>query len=264
MSQRQKDRSDSGRHRRPDPRRARGPVAVHWVAELARRGGRHTPGRIRARRQSAGQALPSDPAFFRNESPSAPAWAPPEVLRLNPRTVLIWPDEAAVGFGDAWHEFSYGLSRERSADTATEDGWKLELFNGGYPGGGRPGRRLMTFTLNQADYLDQHAFIDQALKEYRRRFTLPNQDYYDVHSRLIFLLKFNEVELARQSIRDFAADNPTDWTDQLLLWTIDHQVNPAAAKQLEAVDRMGDASAWLLVAGNVRSGRRGAQWRCYG
>jgi hypothetical protein len=187
----------------------------------------------------------SNPDFYRNESPIIQPWAPPEVTRLNASTLFIRPGEAVVGFGDEFHPYSYGLSRDRGRDTATENGWKLEVYPNGFPESGS-GRLLMTFTLNKTDHVEQRAFVDQAMAEYRRR-QLSNE--FHAQGRLIFLLKLNEVELARQSIREFATASPNDSVDHMLLWIIDHRVNPDATRQFEDwATSTGKTSSWLMVA----------------
>ncbi len=67
--------------------------------------------------------------------------------------------------------------------------------------------------------------------------------------RLAFLLKFDELDKARTSIRESAAASAQNWPDHLLAFVIDHKVDPAASKRLDAwAAGMGSSSAWLLAA----------------
>jgi hypothetical protein len=68
----------------------------------------------------------SDPFFFRDEPPLAPAWTPPEVLKLGPTWVTITPDGAHVEFGGGFHHFGYELKRDNAADNDKQNGRTLE------------------------------------------------------------------------------------------------------------------------------------------
>jgi hypothetical protein len=185
----------------------------------------------------------SDPFLFRDEPVFAPAWTPPEVLKLHPTWVEIQPTGARVEFGGGFHHFGYALSRDTAADTPTRNGWKLEFYSED-----ASNRLLKAFTLDKSDHLEIREFIDQAMAEFRRR-SLAGGGEQAVQERLALLLKFDEVEQARKSIHEFAAASALDWPDQLLALVIDDKVDPIASKRLDAwAGDKGDSSAWLLAA----------------
>jgi hypothetical protein len=199
----------------------------------------------------------SDPFFFRDEPPLAPAWTPPEVLKLQPSWVEVTPDGARVEFGGGFHHFGYNLERDKAVDTDTLNGWTL-LF---YSEDSRP-RTLKKFTLKKTDQIDQEQFITGALTEFERRAASGNSDR-SVNERLAFLLKFNDIERARKSIRDCTAASPNDWADHLLAYIIDARNDPAARGRLDSwAQKQGDCSAWLLavyayaLAGNYDDAER--------
>jgi len=186
----------------------------------------------------------SDPFFFRDEPPLRPAWTPPEILKLNPSWVDISPDEARVEFGGGFHHFGYHLKRDISADNEKQNGWILEFYSED-----SPSKPLKSFTLDKGDHVEQAQFIQGALSEFERRAGMRPDSDRDIVERLGFLLKFNDVETARSSIRKCAAANPQDWADQLLAYIIDAKTDPTASTRLEAWARQqGDFSAWLLAA----------------
>jgi hypothetical protein len=200
----------------------------------------------------------SDPFFFRDEPSHAPVWTPPEVLKLHPSWVHIAADGAHVEFGGGFHHFGYELSRDSAADNDGRNGWTLHFYSED-----SPSRSLMTFSLNKTDHVELKQFIRGAMAEFNRRAALPRDSDRSVNQRLIFLLKFNEVDLARESIRECAVANPHDWADQLLVYIIDAKTVQTASARLDAwAQRQGDFSAWLLatyaycIAGDYDSAER--------
>lgn len=202
----------------------------------------------------------SDPFFFRDEPPFAPAWTPPEVLKLQPSWVEITPESARVEFGGGFHHFGYDLERDKAADTDTLNGWALQFYSED-----SRTRTLKKFTLKKSDQIDQEQFITGALAEFERRAVSEGSDR-SVNERLVFLLKFNEIERARKSIRDCAAANSHDWADHLLQYLIDAKVDPATSGRLDTwAQKQGGCSAWLLavyayaLAGNYDDAERGTK-----
>jgi tetratricopeptide (TPR) repeat protein len=186
----------------------------------------------------------SDPFFFRDERDLRPAWTPPEILSLDCTWVQINPDSAHVEFGGGFQHFGYDLSRDNSADTDTQNGWKLEFYNED-----SPSRTLKSFTLNKTEHVETGQFVASALTEFERRVLSPQPSDHETLDRVVFLLKFDEAEMARKSIRRCAAANSTDWADQLLAYLIDSKSDPSASKRLEAwAGKRGGFASWLLAA----------------
>jgi tetratricopeptide (TPR) repeat protein len=186
----------------------------------------------------------SDPFYFRDEPSLAPAWTPPKVLKLNPSWVQISPGGARVEFGGGFHHFGYDLRRDTAADSDGQNGWTLHFYSED-----SPGRSLITFVLKATDHVELEPFITGALAEFKRRASLPRNTGDCVRERLVFLLKFNEVDLARKSIREYAAANPDDWADQMLAYIIDAKTDPSASARLDAwAQKKNSFSAWLLAA----------------
>jgi hypothetical protein len=187
----------------------------------------------------------SDPFFFLDEPPFAPAWTPSEILKLGPTWVQIDANSAHVEFGGGFHHFGYDLKRDPSADTAMLNGWVLSFYSED-----NPTRQLMNFTLKKADHVDRQQFVARALADYENR--TAGQDVRSplVSDRIVFLLKFDEVEKARISIRKCAAANPHDWMDQLLAYLIDIHTDPRGAGQrLDAwAGKINDFTAWIFAA----------------
>jgi tetratricopeptide (TPR) repeat protein len=108
-----------------------------------------------------------------------------------------------------------------------------------------PDKPLMSFTLKRSDHVDRDAFIKSALAEFQRRAA----SGAEVKDRIVFLLKFDEVDLARTSIRQCATASANDWMDQLLAYVIDVKTDAASSKRLLAwAEKMGDFSADLMAA----------------
>jgi tetratricopeptide (TPR) repeat protein len=187
----------------------------------------------------------SDPFFFLDEPPLTPAWTPPEILKLGPTWVHIDKDGASVEFGGGFHHFGYQLKRKPQRDTATQNCWVLDFYSED-----NPTKRLTTFSVNKTDHIERTEFINRALAEFERRAALLQANSKTVPERIVFLLKFDEAQKARDSIHHCATASANDWMDQMLAYIVDHRVNPAgAAKQLDAwAAKMNDFSAWLYAA----------------
>jgi tetratricopeptide (TPR) repeat protein len=186
----------------------------------------------------------SDPFFFLDEPPLAPAWTPPEVLKLGPTWVQIDANGAHVEFGGGFHHFGYTLKLNPAGGDAANNSWTLQ-----FDSEDSPSKPLITFTLPKDQQVERAKFIQSALTEFHRRARAARVREEDVRDRLVFLLKFDEVELARKSIRECAAANTNDWPDELLAYLIDSKINPAAATTLDAWAKThGDFTAWLLAA----------------
>ena len=65
------------------------------------------PAAYSAAATSLARLCQSDPFLFCDEPPLAPAWTPPEILKLHPTWVEISPDEARIEFGGGFHHFGY-------------------------------------------------------------------------------------------------------------------------------------------------------------
>lgn len=186
----------------------------------------------------------SDPSFYADEEILRPAWAPSEVLKLQPSWVTCAVDEAHVEFGGGFHHFGYALTRDRAASTPTSNRWTLHFCSEG-----TANRLLHTFTLPASQQLDRQQFLDGALAEYHRR-AQTHPDDRDVQSRIKLLIKHNQRGQAVNSTREFSSRYPDDWLDQLLRFRIDHScATPGASAQLDGwAARQGGFSAWLLAS----------------
>lgn len=186
----------------------------------------------------------SDPIFFRDEPAFRPAWTPPVILQLSPTSVRVAPDGAAVELGGGFHHLGYLLRLDGSCMDEVDNHWILELYEEG-----APSKVLTHLSLMKSAHIDRDDFIAMATAEFERRVALPIVRVKDIEERLAFLLKFDEVELARKSIRRLAASSHRDWLDQLLRYTIDFPTDEQASMRLDAWAQEMDAfSSWLLAA----------------
>jgi hypothetical protein len=185
----------------------------------------------------------SDQAFFRDEEGVLPAWAPAEVLRLNPASVEIAPEGATVEFGGGFHHFGYRLKRDAQSASDEENAWTLYFYceaDGESP--------LHKFALAKSERVELKEFIDGTMREFERR-SADGANDRDVRERVRFLLKHCQTQRARDSIHQYAARDPHDWLDQTLAFLIDQPGDPSAGARLEAwAAGQADFTGWLFAA----------------
>lgn len=186
----------------------------------------------------------SDPAFFRDEPPFAPAWTPPEVLQLRPTLVEISPRKARVEFGGGFHHFGYNLELDPSGGDDTHNRWVLSFYSED-----SATKTLTSVTLDKSEQLNRPLFIARAVAEFDRRATGRSVSDGEVRERIAFLLKHGETDAARDSIRRCAAGNSRDWLDNLLLYAMDVKATPTASSKLDAWAADHDSfTSWMLAA----------------
>ncbi|MDX2197473.1 MAG: hypothetical protein SF069_00705 [Phycisphaerae bacterium] len=193
------------------------------------------------------------PEWFADEPSSAPCWAPPSVLRLQPRWVTIREDGVQVEYGGGFYHFGYLL---RAAPSPKNDNgqtdWILHIYRED-----AASRELARVTLTERDVLTEAEFIDRTMTalEWRiargdhwRDSSIP--EYCASVQRCRFAIRHNQISRLQRSIRETARENPDAWRDVLLAYLIDARDDPSGAEERLrrwAASR-GGYGGWLMAA----------------
>ncbi|MBP7276007.1 MAG: hypothetical protein KBA51_07375 [Kiritimatiellae bacterium] len=166
------------------------------------------------------------------------AWLPAEIQGLGNPRANIMANGASVELGGGFHHFGYRLFLDDSSGSDHTNVWILSQYSQD-----SNDRRLTVIALPKSRRFTEQEIVSRVVDGFDRRLALSPKDNETFKDKVLFLMRFGEVEQAQTTCMAWTKVRPAYWMPQSTLAHIRSRLN-----EPENAER--DFAAWVAEHAN--------------